>query len=170
MGLTLNKDIEQVVMAADEIGLRLEVVGGVPTWELQPGFRHQSAARKIANSVRPGGTGGDCACCAETDLAIAFPDGSLKRPDIAVFCQEPSELDGVIHDVPKAVVEVVSPGYEAKDWEVGPPFYLSHGVGDVVVFDPRSREAKHFREASVTNLKAPCTVTLLCGCKLDLPA
>jgi hypothetical protein len=38
--------------------------------------------------------------------------------------------------VPEAVIEVISKGCEAKDLEIGPPFCLSQGAKDVVMFDP----------------------------------
>ena len=62
------------------------------------------------------------------DVYIQFPNG-LKRPDISIFCQEPSEeeQDSVLTRVPEAVVEVVSKGYEAKVLDIGLPFYLSQG-------------------------------------------
>jgi Putative restriction endonuclease len=71
-----------------------------------------------------------CACVHYADIYVAFPDGSLKRPDIAIFCREPEA---------EAVIEVISQGYEFKDLELGPMFYLSQGVKDVVVLDPRSK-------------------------------
>jgi hypothetical protein len=49
-----------------------------------------------------------------------YPDGSLKRPDISIFCHEPEEQDDAISLVPEAMIEVVSRGYEAKDLEIGP--------------------------------------------------
>lgn len=69
----------------------------------------------------------------------------LQRPDIAIFCREPEELDEAITLLPEAVVEVVSRGYEAKDLEIGPRFYLSQGVKDVVVFDPYTLLVLHLR-------------------------
>ncbi len=82
---------------------------------------------------------GDCGCVHALDVYIQFPNG-LKRPDISIFCREPGEAeqDSFLTMVPEAVVEVVSQGYEAKDLEIGPPFYLSQGVKDVIVFDPRT--------------------------------
>jgi hypothetical protein len=40
---------------------------------------------------------------------------------------------------------VVSKGFEAKDLEFGPPFYLSQGVKDVIVFDPLTLLVLHVR-------------------------
>lgn len=62
----------------------------------------------------------------------------MKRPDISLFCREPDEQDEAIRLVPEAVIEVVSAGYEAKDLEIGPRFYLTQGVKDIIVFDPHT--------------------------------
>lgn len=66
-----------------------------------------------------------CQCSPIADLTILFPDGSIKRPDIAVYCILPDEQDKMTTVMPEAVVEIISPGYEKKDWEVSLPFYLS---------------------------------------------
>jgi len=70
------------------------------------------------------------------DVYISFPDGSLKRPDISIFCHEPEEEEEAIRLVPEAVVEVISKGFEAKDLEIGREFYLRQAVKDFIVFTP----------------------------------
>ncbi|WP_082908991.1 Uma2 family endonuclease [Chloroflexus islandicus] len=63
------------------------------------------------------------------------------QSDLAIFCAEPPDSDEAIELIPAVVVEILSPGYEDKD--LGPdgaPFYLTYGVRDVVVFDPRQKE------------------------------
>ncbi len=69
--------------------------------------------------------------------------------------------------VPEAVIEVVSRGYEAKDLELGPGFYLSQGVKDVVVFDPTSLLVLHATRARTVRLTSPAPLTLACGCTLE---
>src|SRR3954471_16749496 len=138
-------------LRADELGLRLEIVGGIPIWEPSPLYKHQKAVDRIRSSIRksPAGSQNPCDCVHAADVYIQFPDGSLKRPDISIFCREPDELDDAIRLVPQAVIEVVSKGYEAKDLEIGPSFYLSQGVKDVIVFDPTTLLVLHVR-AEVT--------------------
>ena len=156
--------------AAAELGLRLEIVNGLPTWEAQPVYRHQKAVERIAATIRRGdATAQSCACVHALDVYIQFPAG-LKRPDIAVFCREPSdeEQDSALTLVPEAVVEVVSKGFEAKDLELGPPFYLSQGVKDVLVFDPSTLLVLHVRRDGARRLTAPASVSLECGCLIDL--
>ena len=68
------------------------------------------------------------------------------------------------HGFPDAVVEVVSKGYEVKDFEIAPKFYLSQGVKDVVVFDPYTSEVMHVREGEVSRKQSPLKIELLCGC------
>jgi Uma2 family endonuclease len=156
---------EQLRNAADELGIRLESVGGISTWEAQPVYRHQADIFRIQTSIRrpPASTGG-CACVHVSDVSIRFPDGSQKRPDIAIFCREPDEKDVEITLVPEAVIEVLSKGYEAKDLQIGVPFYLSQGVKDVIVYDPYTLKILHHRFAERFSLESPAEIILQCGC------
>jgi Uma2 family endonuclease len=156
-------------LRAEEIGIRLEIVGGLPIWEPQPIYKHQKAVDRIRGTIRrranaEGATGDGCACVHVADVYVCFPDGSLKRPDISIFCREPAEEEEAITLVPEAVIEVVSKGYEAKDLEIGPHFYLSQGVKDVLVFDPYTLLVLHARRDGVTRQVSPVQVLLECGC------
>ncbi len=156
----------ETLLKADELGLRLEWVGGLPLWEAHPPYRHQKAVDRIRQSIRKGE--GACGCVHVADVYVRFPDGSYKRPDIALFCREPEELDEAITLLPEAVVEVVSRGYEAKDLEIAPRFYLSQGVKDVVVFDPHTLLVLHLRQDRAERLVSPVEIPLLCGCTLTV--
>ena len=58
--------------------VRLEVAGGIPTWEAFPAYRHQRLAFNIQSSIRPTAKHiGDCACVQVGNVYIRFPDGSL---------------------------------------------------------------------------------------------
>lgn len=155
------------LLEADQLGLRLEWVGGLPLWEAQPTYRHQKAVDRIRQSIRPK-EGSPCPCIHVADVYIRFPDGSYKRPDIALFCREPEELDEAITLLPEAVVEVVSRGYEAKDLEIAPRFYLSQGVKDVVIFDPHTLLVLHLRQNGAWRHVSPVELELLCGCTLTV--
>ena len=163
--------IEDFIESAESVGVRLEMVAGVPYWEAMPGRRHHDALMAIRDRFVQGGQrSADCGCLSYVELLIRFPDGSRKTPDLSIFCERPSEPEGAVTAVPKAVVEIVSPGYEHKDLEIGPPFYLSQGVQDVVVYDPRTRVVVHFRNDSKRELSAPVDVRLECGCSVHVPA
>jgi Uma2 family endonuclease len=95
---------------------------------------------------------------------VQFRDGSLKRPDVSIFCREPADEEEAITLLPEAVIEVISKGYEAKDLEIGPRFYLSQGVKDVVVFDPYTLVVLHIRADGVQRLVSPVDISLECGC------
>jgi Uma2 family endonuclease len=103
-----------------------------------------------------------------SDVYVQFPDGSLKRPDIAIFCREPDEQEDAITLVPEAVIEVVSRGYEAKDLEIGPPFYLAQGVKDVIIFDPTSLLVLHARRNATLRFTSPHAMVLECGCSVTV--
>ena len=150
----------QTLLQADDAGIRLEIVRGIHTWETTPFKRHQKTVDQIRATIFSA-----CACMHYADIYVAFPDGSLKRPDIAIFCREPDEEDEAVTLVPEAVIEVISQGYEFKDLELGPMFYLSQGVKDVVVLDPRSKAIIHSRRDGVVRLESPARIQLECGCE-----
>lgn len=155
--------IDPKFVRAEELGIRLEVVAGLPIWEAAPAYRHQRAVDRIRKTLAPR-EGTACACIHVADVYVQFPDGSLKRPDVSLFCREPDELDDAIKLVPEAVIEVVSKGYEAKDLEIGPSFYLSQGVKDVIVFDPSTLLVLHARRDGTRRLTSEVAITLECGC------
>ena len=59
-----------------------------------------------------------------------------------------------------------SKGFEAKDLEIGPPFYISQGVKDVIVFDPLTLLVLHVRKNHTTRQISPVEISLECGCKV----
>ena len=158
------------LLHADELGIRLEMVGGLPIWEPHPVYKHQRAVDRIRATIeqppsaRDSGTNGG-ACIHVGGVYVSFPDGSLKRPDISIFCKEPVEEEEAITLLPEAVIDVISKGYEAKDLEIGPRFYLSQRVKDVVVFDPYTLLVLHVRRDGTTRQVSPVELTLECGCK-----
>ncbi len=46
------------------------------------------------------------------------------------------------------MIEIVSLDYEEKDLSINPPWYLSQGVRDVLVVEPRERKVHHFRHGA----------------------
>ena len=155
------------LLNAEDLGVRLEIAGNLPIWEASPLYKHQKAVDKIRDSMKKAEKdGNDCECITAADIYVSFPDGSLKRPDISIFCREPDEeeQEEVIKQVPVAVVEVISKKYEAKDLEISPPIYLANGVKDVVVFNPYTKEVVHFRAGETQNLTSPIAIEFECGC------
>ena len=148
-------------LRADALGIRLETVAGLPIWEPHPIYKHQKEVDRIRSSVA-----GPYVNTA--NIYVSFPDGSLKRPDIAIFCREPDEQEEAVTLVPEAVIEVISKGYEAKDLEIGPQFYLSQGVKDVVVFNPYTLVVLHVRRDGVERFISPVEVGLECGCTCEV--
>src|SRR5206468_11551981 len=111
---------EDLILQTDASGapVRLEYVRGRLKVEASPASRHQKTAKAIEASLRliPG-QGDGCACLSLQDVLIRFsdPDHSLKRPDIAIFCNEPPDSDAALDILPAAVIEILSLGYEEKD-------------------------------------------------------
>jgi len=166
----VDNTLFQRLLQADDLGIRLEIVGGLPLWEASPVLRHQEAIDRIRASIRRIGPadGGGCDCYHASDVYISFPDGSLKRPDIAIFCRRPDEADEAITLLPEAVIEIISKGFEAKDLEIGSRFYLSQGIKDVIVFDPHTLLVLHLTPTSAERHISPVPLTLACGCACEV--
>jgi Uma2 family endonuclease len=118
-----------------------------------------------AIQFKPGLNEHACQCVHAAGVYVAFLDGSLKRPDISIFCREPDEEEEAVTLIPETVIEVINKGYEAKDLELGPHFYLSQGVKDVVVFDPYTLVVLHVRRDGVERKISPVEIALECGCR-----
>ncbi len=153
------------LLNAEDLGVRLEIAGNLPIWEASPLYKHQKAVDRIRDSIIKIETN-SCDYIDVADVYIQFPDGSLKRPDVSIFCREPSEdeQEEAIRQVPEAVIEVISKKYEAKDLEISPPIYLINGVKDVVVFNPYTMEIVHFRKDETRKLTSPASIEFECGC------
>lgn len=143
-----------------------------PIWEASPSPLHQIFVRDIEASIRIARTGNSgCACEHIADAYIRLPDTSLVRPDIAIFCAPIPRQREAYAAVPAAVIEIVSPNYEAKDYEELPPVYLANGVRDVVVVDPEQGVFTHYRPSRPRSIQQlPQQLELECGCRVDLPA
>jgi Uma2 family endonuclease len=150
-------------LLAEQIGIRLESVGGLHIWEAQPVWKHQKAVDRIRATIRPDPQGA-CECVHAADVYVSFSDGSMKRPDVSIFCKEPDEEEEAIRLLPEAVIEVVSKGYEAKDLEIAPNFYLARGVKDVIIFDPATLLVLHARKDGTKRMVSPVPIALECGC------
>lgn len=147
--------------------IRLEITNGIPTWEMSPAATHQKRLREIARSLTPHDAS-MCACYDLQDTYIRFRDGSIKRPDLSIFCEEPPDTTASLNIVPDAVIEIVSEGSEYKDLQLNPPFYLAQGVSDVVVLEPEQGKVTHFRIAFRQVYQSPVTLDLLCGCHVTV--
>lgn len=156
------------LLNAEDLGVRLEIAGNLPIWEASPLYKHQKEVDRIRDSITKNEKEGkNCDCIDAADVYVQFPDGSLKRPDVSIFCREPSEdeQEEVIKQVPEAVIEVISKKYEAKDLEISPPIYLANGVKDVVVFNPYTNEVVHFRDGEKREMMSPVEIEFECGCR-----
>jgi Uma2 family endonuclease len=153
-------------LKADEIGIKLEVTAGSYTWETMPGLLHQKTVDRIRATIKRTTQSTTCECLHYADVYVSFPDGSLKRPDISIFCREPEEQDTAVTLIPEAVIEIISEGYEAKDLEINPNFYLSQGIKDVIVYDPKIGYTFHVRKDRRKRYMNTQTFMLECGCEV----
>jgi Uma2 family endonuclease len=160
---------EDLIMQADIMNVRLEIVRGLPIWEASPVAEHQLEVDRIRASITANRQDG-CKCIHLADVLFRFPDSSLKHPDIAILCALPkkSKLRNALNEIPEAVIEIISEGYERKDLELAPEFYLAMGVKDVVIFDPQTHIVYHHRKDGRQRLESPTTITFECGCACDV--
>lgn len=153
------------LLNAEDLGIKLEIAGKLAIWEASPVYKHQKAVDRIRDSIKKiKKEKNNCECLDVADVYVQFPDGSLKRPDISIFCREPEEEEEAITQVPEVVIEVISKKYEAKDLEISPPIYLANGVKDVIVFNPYTNEVLHFRNGEKHEMTSPMEFEFECGC------
>jgi hypothetical protein len=167
MGLPTYHDIQRFAYQ----GVRLEITGGLPTWEALPGALHNGVVDDIRQSLtRTNPPDAPCGCHHIADTYIAFAPNLLRRPDIAIFCTKPPRPDGAITNlIPGAVIEVLSDGYEQKDRDAV-ALYLHVGVRDVILVDPRRQLAEWYRyDEAMQQQHLPAAGTLLMGCRLEIP-
>lgn len=69
--------IDPKLVRAEELGIRLEIVRGLPIWEAAPTWRHQREVDRVRASIRPR-EGTTCHCVHAADIYVQFPDGSLQ--------------------------------------------------------------------------------------------
>ncbi len=156
---------DSVEHGADQAGIRLEYINGIPVWEASPVIRHQRISDRIRASITSANdTTGGCCCTHYADITILFPEGSIKRPDISIFCEEPDEQDTMCRMIPEAVIEILSKGYEKKDTEVSLPFYLAQGIPDIVLYDPAANSVRHYHNGQTEQFTSPIEITFSCGC------
>jgi hypothetical protein len=159
-------------LIADRAVRLLLLSNGKRIWEASPSPLHQMLVDDIRATIRPlaaeDGTSGACGCHHIADVYIRLPDTSLVRPDISIFCAPPPRQRQALRLVPAAVIEVISPNYEAKDTDDLPPVYLANGVQDVVVVDPEQAQVIHFTADGQTTYPLPLPLALRCGCRVTI--
>src|SRR5690349_2420914 len=153
--------------------IRLLALGnGKCIWEAAPSPLHQILIDDIRATIRTvvpaDGAPSPCGCHHVSDVYLRLPDTSLVRPDISIFCTPPPRQRQALRLVPVAVIEVVSPQYEAKDTEDLPPVYLANGVQDVVVVDPDQERVLIFSTDGQATHAPPITLDLRCGCRVTI--
>jgi Uma2 family endonuclease len=168
--LLTEQDLD--ILIADRAIRLLALGNGRRIWEASPSPYHQMLIDDIRASIRPLIPADEqpppCGCHHISDVYIRLPDSSLVRPDIAVFCTPPPRQRNALRIVPAAVIEVISPNYEAKDTEDLPPVYLANGVLDVIVVDSEQHRVLRFDADGQTTADAPVTLALRCGCRVTI--
>jgi hypothetical protein len=167
-GLT-PQDVDTLIR--DRAVRLLVLSNGRHIWEASPSPLHQMLVDETRAAIQPtasqhrGDTHAGCGCYHLADVYIRLPDDSLVRPDISIFCEQPPRQRHALTLVPVAVIEVISPQYEAKDLQELPPIYLANGIADVLVLDADQQQVTHFHRGGTLHYPLPATVDLPCGCR-----
>jgi len=165
-----DTDLNQVL---EQGFLRLSMLGPsqIPLWEVSPSVLHQHISREIEQSILPvSDASGSWGCYHLPDIYVRLPDTSLVRPDIAIFCDPIPRQTTAYAAVPAAVIEIISPDYQAKD-DLLALTYLANGVRDVLLVNPETGTFTHHRPGqSISTQPLPQRLTLTCGCQVTLSA
>ena len=164
MALIPDELLRAIVQESDHSVVKIELTDGVATWEAPFTVRHQGLVMEIQRSIRFVG-----GCHAVQNAYVRFTEGSFRSPDVAVYDRELPDTDDATDVVPVAVIEVLSPGFEAKD-RMAVPFYLSQGVRDVVLADPATGGVTHATPQGQKVYAAPVDLEFACGCTITIPS
>ena len=113
--------------------IRAEWVDGEVIVSPSPTFRHQQAARRLANLLEQALP---ALVVVEAVTVILTPKVRERIPDVVVVIEEPS---GFITETPVIAVEVTSPGNRSEDTVRKSTEYLAAGVGQYWLADPSER-------------------------------
>ena len=113
--------------------LRAEWVDGEVVVAPSPSFRHQQAARRLANLLE---NALPELVVVEAVTVVLAPKTRERIPDVVVVTEEPS---GFITETPVIAVEVTSPGNRSEDTVRKSTEYLAAGVGQYWLADPTER-------------------------------
>ena len=157
--------------AAREAGLKIEIAGGLPIFEMMSSHKHNDDLLDISRAIRKGPRAEEsgCGCFVSFDVTIRFPDGSYRRPDLSIFCTRPPRVRLAGTQVPTAVVEALSPSSIVKDTQISPDWYLSQGVRDVFVYDPEALTVDHIRASGRERHAVPVELETETGCLVGFP-
>ena len=147
---------------------KFEMVKGIGVWEASPVYNHQMIILDIQVSLLANRKPNGCECNPVSDATIIFPDGSVKRPDIAIYCHKPNNSNKALRELPRAIIEIMSHGYEKKDTAISIPFYLLHGIENVVLLNPRTNKVLHYHSGIIEDLISPVNLTFACGCSATI--
>jgi Uma2 family endonuclease len=161
----VKSSLEDLILQADHTNVRLEFIAGFHVWEEGPTLGHQLEVDRIRASIAT-----TPHCLHLNDVLFRFSDGSLTHPDIAILSRRPNdaEMTKALTITPEAVIEVISEGYEKKDLELAPSFYLSVDVKDVIIFEPSTLIVYHYRKDGSKRLESPVKIALECGCTCEV--
>jgi len=159
---------DELLRRADQAGMRIEYVNGLAIWEASPVILHQKVTDRIRSGMKAPLHKAGCECIHYPDIYILFPDGSIKRPDISIFCEDPPQQETMCETLPEVVIEIISKGYEKKDWEVSLPFYQLWNIPDIVIFDPSNGKVSHYHGGQTDEYASPVELTFACGCRTTI--
>jgi Uma2 family endonuclease len=113
--------------------LRAEWVDGEVVMTPSPSWRHQQAARRVANVLEAALPG----LHVVEAVTVVLPGGRERIPDVTVVAALPTGEH--VEEVPLIAVEVLSPSNRAEDTVRKSTEYLAAGVTQYWLIDPEER-------------------------------
>ncbi|MGH9062376.1 MAG: Uma2 family endonuclease [Acidimicrobiales bacterium] len=148
MAVELAPSIEEILSLPDD-GYRHELVSGVHHVSPPPGGPHQIAVVELATRLRATCPRGHRVLVAPFAWVVTDPDGGRHevQPDLLVVTSDQARRVRLEGDLPRLVVEVLSPGAanRARDLEDKFALYQAVGVPIYWVVDPAERAVLAWR-------------------------
>lgn len=166
---------QQRLLTADEFlridfgsGLKAELDNGVIRMMAGGSARHDRiqinliialGARLRGSGCRPRGP----------DMAVRTHDGSIRYPDVSIYCGSPPDEDRTSLDDPKVLIEILSASTQAEDRGVKLQEYKALASVDTIVLADPERERLHVFQRAGHRPEAWSEVVHVEPADLDLP-
>jgi Uma2 family endonuclease len=136
-------------------------------WEPTPDLHHQTAIHRIIQSIRPTSAhGAEVECC--VDRLILTKDGSILRPDIALFTTQQCHHPDPLRTLPFAVIEILSPETERNILEIAAPAYQKLGITETLAVSLRTDTLHLWTPGTTGTFQTPITIQLSNGIQITI--
>jgi Uma2 family endonuclease len=123
-------------------GTLAEVINNVIYMSPAPSFPHQDVCTQLAAVIRMHTSAENLGKCIASSIDVYFDNTNVFQPDIIFISNGNMGIvkDEKVKGAPDLIVEVLSSGNKKHDTERKRPVYEKHGVKELFIIDPRSKE------------------------------